>query len=490
MTQQVRTRFAPSPTGFVHVGSIRTALFAWLFARQNGGIFVLRIEDTDANREVAGAVAAIQEDLRWLNLAWDEGPIIGGKFGPYIQSERLEKYKAAAQELLAKGAAYKCYCSKERLEALRVQQVKNKLSPGYDRCCRNLTPEEQAQKEKEGITPIVRLKTALQGQTVIHDLIWGDVVFQNNLVEDLVLLKSDGYPTYHLANICDDHDMQITHVIRAEEWMSSTPCHIMLYNAMGYELPQFAHLPMLLGSDHAKLSKRHGSTSIRQFREQGYLPEAMINFLALLGWSLDDKTEIISREDLIKKFSLDRVSKTAAIFNYEKLQWMNGQYMRKLTPEDFMQRALPFLEKGLQAAEIKRPLDIDYVKMVLPLVQERVKLLAETANMAKYFFDEQLHYDRELLIGKDMTAESTAAALTIARERLEKQAAFDAVSLEAMMRPLCVELKLKAGQLFGALRTAVSGQTATPPLFQMMAVLGKERCLKRIDTALAKLAGN
>jgi glutamyl-tRNA synthetase len=490
MTQQVRTRFAPSPTGFVHVGSIRTALFAWLFARQNGGVFVLRIEDTDANREVEGAVAAIQEDLRWLNLAWDEGPDIGGKFGPYIQSERLEKYQAAAQELLAKGAAYKCYCSKERLEALRVHQVKNKLAPGYDRCCRNLTPAEQAQKEKEGITPVVRFKTPLQGQTVVHDIVLGDVVFKNSTVEDLVLMKSDGYPTYHLANICDDHDMQITHILRGEEWMSSTPCHVMLHNAMGYDVPQFAHLPMLLGSDHAKLGKRHGSTSIRQFREQGYLPEAMVNFLSLLGWSLDDKTEIISREDLIKHFSLERVSKTAAIFNYEKLQWMNGQYMRKLTPEDFMQRALPFLEKGLQAAEINHPLDIDYVKMVLPLVQERVKLLSEVAVASQYFFIDQLHYDRELLIGKDMTAESTAAALKIARERLEKQTAFDAASLEAMMRPLCVELQLKAGQLFGALRTAVSGQTATPPLFQMMAVLGKERCLKRIDTALAKLAGN
>jgi glutamyl-tRNA synthetase len=324
----------------------------------------------------------------------------------------------------------------------------------------------------------------------VHDVILGDVVFKNSTVEDLVLMKSDGYPTYHLANICDDHDMQITHVLRGEEWMSSTPCHIMLHNAMGYEVPKFAHLPMLLGSDHAKLGKRHGSTSIQQFREQGYLPEAMVNFLSLLGWSLDDKTEIISREDLIKHFSLERVSKTAAIFNYEKLQWMNGQYIRKLTPEDFMQRALPFLENGLQAEDIKRPLDIDYVKMLLPLVQERVKLLSETANMAKYFFIGQLHYDRELLIGKDMTPESTAAALKISRERLEKQVAFDAVSLEAMMRPLCVELKLKAGQLFGALRTAVSGQTATPPLFQMMAVLGKDSCLKRIDAALAKLVGN
>jgi glutamyl-tRNA synthetase len=487
MAQQVRTRFAPSPTGFLHVGSIRTALFAWLFARHNGGVFVLRIEDTDATRKVEGAVEAIQDDLRWLNLDWDEGPVVGGKFGPYIQSERLPKYKEAARQLLEKGAAYKCYCSQERLEKLHEFQAKNKIPPGYDRCCRNLTEDERAQKEKEGIIPVIRLKTALQGQTVIHDLIWGDVVFKNNLVEDLVLLKSDGYPTYHLANIVDDHDMLITHVIRAEEWMSSTPCHIMLYNAMGYEVPQFAHLPMLLGSDRSKLGKRHGSTSIRQFREQGYLPETMINFLALLGWSLDDKTEIISRDDLIKHFSLERVSKTAAIFNHEKLQWMNGQYMRKLTPDDFIKRAMPFLEKGLPV-EIKRPLSEDYAKKVLALGQDRARLLAEVADLTEFFFTEQLYYDSQLLLGKDMTAESTLNALKVTRERLEKQAAFDAVSLEAMMRPLCEELKLKAGQLFGAVRTAISGRTATPPLFQMMAVLGKERTLVRIDDAIKCLA--
>ena len=488
MTPQVRTRFAPSPTGFLHVGSIRTALFDWLFTRHNGGVFILRIEDTDATRKVEGAVEAIMDDLRWLNLDWDEGPEVGGNYGPYIQSERLGKYREAAQKLLAQGAAYKCYCSQERLEALRAHQIKNKLPPGYDRCCRNLTEVEQAQKEKEGITPVIRLKTLLQGQTVIHDIIWGDVAFKNSTIEDLVLLKSDGYPTYHLANIVDDHDMQITHVIRAEEWMSSTPCHIMLYNAMGYEVPQFGHLPMLLGSDRSKLGKRHGSTSIRQFREQGFLPETMINFLALLGWSLDDKTEIISREDLIKHFSLERVSKTAAIFNHEKLQWMNGQYMRKLAPDDFTKRALPFLEKGL-APEIKRPLSMDYVQAVLALIQDRARLLSEVTELTEYFFTEKLNYDSRLLLGKDMTPETTIQALKISRERLEKHADFNAVSLEAMLRPLAVELNLKTGQLFGALRTAVSGQTATPPLFQMMAVLGKERTLARIDDAMKRLAG-
>ena len=489
MTQQVRTRFAPSPTGFLHVGSIRTALFDWLFTRHNGGVFVLRIEDTDATRKVEGAVAAIQDDLRWLGLDWDEGPEVGGNYGPYIQSERLEKYEAAAQLLLDKGAAYKCYCSPERLEKLREFQIKNKLPPGYDRCCRNLTVAEQAQKEKEGITPVVRLKTLLQGQTVIHDIIWGDVVFKNSVVEDLVLLKSDGYPTYHLANIVDDHDMQITHVIRAEEWMSSTPCHIMLYNAMGYEIPQFAHLPMLLGSDRAKLGKRHGSTSIRQFREQGYLPEAMINFLALLGWSLDDKTEIISREDLIKHFSLERVSKTAAIFNHEKLQWMNGMYIRGLSVDDLTGRVFPFMEKDLPP-EVKRPIDINYVRQIVPLIRERISTLKDAATYADFFFLDELEYDSAMLIGKKMTAETALTALKAAEEKLSSLESFSQDLLEDILRRLADELGIKTGQLFNPLRVATTAREAAPPLFETMAVLGKERCLKRIKAALAKLVGN
>jgi glutamyl-tRNA synthetase len=471
------------------VGSIRTALFDWLFTRHNGGVFVLRIEDTDATRRVEGAVAAIQDDLRWLGLDWDEGPEVGGNYGPYIQSERLEKYKAAAQLLLDKGAAYKCYCSQERLEALRVQQTKNKLPPGYDRCCRNLSEAECTQKEEEGITPVVRLKTTLQGQTVIHDMIWGDVVFKNSTVEDLVLLKSDGYPTYHLANIVDDHEMQITHVIRAEEWMSSTPCHIMLYNALGYEVPQFAHLPMLLGSDRAKLGKRHGSTSIRQFREQGYLPETMINFLALLGWSLDDKTEIISREDLIKNFSLERVSKTAAIFNHEKFNWMNGVYIRGLSVDDLTGRVFPFMEKDLPP-EVKRPIDINYVRQIVPLIRERISTLKDAATYADFFFLDELEYDSAMLIGKKMTAETALTALKAAEEKLSSLEIFSQDLLEDILRHLADDLGIKTGQLLNPLRVATTAREAAPPLFETMAVLGKERCLKRIKAALAKLVGN
>lgn len=484
MTERVRTRFAPSPTGFPHVGGMRTALFAWLFARHNGGSFILRIEDTDMRRKVEGAIEAIIEGFRWLGLDIDEGPEVGGQYGPYIQSQRLDLYHKTAARLIADGYAYNCYCSPERLEAMRQIQTQRKQPPGYDRHCRDLNPKEKAQKEAEGVVPVVRFKMPLDGSTTFHDLIWGNVTFENRLLDDLILLKSDGYPTYHLANVVDDHEMKISHVIRAEEWLSSTPRHVLLYAALGYQPPDFAHVPDVLGSDRSKLSKRHSDVSVQEYRDNGYLPEAMVNFLALLGWSLDDKTDIISRDELIKNFSLERVSKTAGIFNLEKLKWMNGVYVRKLTPEDFVQRCLPFIKKAFS----NNVPSVDYIRKLLPLVQERTKLLTEVPELTHYFFSDKLNYDTNLLISKDMTPESTRQALAGAKERLENFSSFDAQTLESMLRPLAEELKLKTGQLFGALRTAVSGETATPPLFQMMAVLGRERCLSRIQEAIDKLA--
>ena len=488
MTKPVRVRFAPSPTGFPHVGNIRTALFNWLFARHCGGSFIVRIEDTDVARRVEGAEKAILDGLRWLGLDWDEGPEVGGKYGPYFQSQRLELYHQAAERLVEQEDAYYCYCSPERLEEMRAEQVRQKQPPGYDRHCRDLTPQERAQKEAEGIKPVVRFKTPLEGSTGFNDLIWGEVTFEHRTIDDFVLLKSDGFPTYHLANIIDDHRMEISHVLRAEEWLSSTPRHHLLYRALGLEPPQFAHLPMILGSDRAKLSKRHGAVSITEFYQRGYLPEAMVNFLALLGWSLDDKTEIMSREEIIANFSLERVSRTAAIFNHDKLDWMNGVYIRSLSPEDLVQRALPFLEKGLPA-EVKRPLDTDYVREMMPLIQERARTLAETPELAEFFFVDQLDYDTSLLIGKNMDRDATVRALGTAEQKLGQLAAFDAESLETVLRPLAEELGLKTGQLFGMLRTAVTGRTAAPPLFQTMAVLGREQCLKRIGAALDKLSG-
>jgi len=349
-----------------------------------------------------------------------------------------------------------------------------------------LSQEERNKKEKEGTTPVVRFKTPLEGQTGFHDIIWGDVVFENSTLDDLILLKSDGYPTYNFANVVDDHAMEITHVLRAEEFLSSTPRHVLLYDALGYEPPEFAHLPTLLGADRSKLGKRHGAVSINEFYDLGYLPEAMVNFLALLGWSLDDRTEIMSRQQLIENFSLERVSRTAAVFNHDKLDWMNGVYIRSLTAAQFFEAVQPYLMSNKLAGEALIS-DEKYVRDILPLVQERARTLVEVVELTRFFFVDELEYGTDLLITKDMTPHSTTHALKIAHQRLEQLPLFDADSLEALLRPLAVELGLKTGQLFGALRTAVTGRTAAPPLFQTMAVLGKERCLKRIEASLARL---
>ncbi len=484
MEKSVRVRYAPSPTGFPHVGNIRTALFNWLFARHQGGSFIVRIEDTDVNRKVEGAVEAILNGLRWLGIDWDEGPEVGGKYGPYFQSQRLESYREAAERLISQGDAYYCYCSTQRLEEMRAEQSRRKQPPGYDRLCRNLSREERTGKEAGGITPVVRFKSPLDGRTGFNDLIWGEVVFENSTIDDFVLLKSDGYPTYHLANIIDDHFMEISHVLRAEEWLSSTPRHVLLYRAMGYEPPQFAHLPMILGPDRSKLSKRHGAVSITEYYEQGYLPAAMMNFLALLGWSLDDKAELFSRQELIKNFSLERVSRTAAIFNLEKLNWMNGVYIRNLTADEFFHAVEPYL-MNTPAGEALIA-DEKYVREILPLVQERTRTLTEVAELTQFFFVDELDYEADLLIGKNMSRESAIRALEAAEQRLRPVEVFDEESLEAVLRPLAAELELKTGQLFGALRVAVTGRTAAPPLFQTMAVLGRERCMKRIKAALTR----
>ncbi len=482
MKSNVRVRFAPSPTGYPHLGNIRTALFNWLFARHNNGTFIIRIEDTDVARKVDGATESILESLRWLGLNWDEGPEVGGDFGPYFQSQRLEIYHKVAQQLVDEGYAYKCYCSTERLQKMREEQTKNSAPTGYDRRCRNLSNEERTRLEQQGITPVVRFKFPLEGETRFNDLIRGEVVFQNSLMDDFVLLKSDGYPTYHLANIIDDHLMQISHVLRADEWLSSTPRHIQLYQAMGYEPPIFAHLPIILGPDRAKLSKRHGATSVLEYRDLGYLPEALVNFLSLLGWSLDDKTEIIPIADIIAHFSLERVRKTGAIFSRDKLDWMNGIYMRALTPEQFTAKALPFIEKGLPA-EIKRPISRDYLLNIAPLIQDRVKLLKDTTELVEFFFNDNLTYDHNMLLGKNMTWSDVVRAIERTLAVLHDITEWEEKILEQLIRPMTEELNLKASQYFGILRVATTGRAAAPPLFQTMAVLGKERCLNRIEKA-------
>ena len=332
------------------MGNIRSALFAWLFARSTGGVFAVRIEDTDQERRIPGSEERILDSLRWLGIEWDEGPDIGGPYGPYVQSQRLEGYGIAAEKLVELDAAYYCYCTSERLDAIREAQQKRNVPTGYDRRCRNLSPEEREQEEAENAAHrVVRFKTPLSGRTTFTDVIRGDVSWENRLIDDFVILKSDGFPTYHLANVVDDVAMEITHVIRGDEWMSSAPRHAMIYEAFGYTPPAFAHLPLILGSDRTKLSKRHGSVSLLDYRDEGFLPEAMLNFLALLGWSLDDKTTQMTREELVAGFSLDRVSASPAMFDREKLEWLNGVYIREMAPEAFVEAARPYMDNGSAA---------------------------------------------------------------------------------------------------------------------------------------------
>ncbi|MBI4285749.1 MAG: glutamate--tRNA ligase [Chloroflexi bacterium] len=487
MNQTIRVRYAPSPTGLPHVGNIRTALFNWLFARHNKGKFILRIEDTDVARTQPGALESIMDSLRWLGLDWDEGPEAGGPYSPYFQSQRLGIYRSIAEKLIAAGQAYHCFCSPERLQAMREEQTKRKEPPRYDRHCRDLPAAEVARLRGEGVVPVVRFNIPLEGRTVFKDLLRGEVSFENSTLDDLVLLKSDGYPTYHLANVTDDHLMEISHVLRADEWLSSTPRHVLLYDALGFQPPVFAHLPIILGPDRAKLSKRHGATAVTEFKEQGYLPEAMVNFLSLLGWSLDEKTELMSREELVANFSLERVSRTAAIFNLEKLNWMNGVYMRKLRPQDLCEKVMPFIESGL-GPEPKCPVSDEYVSQITPLVQDRARTLREFAEFSDFFFYEDLKYEAGMLLKGVKSRDTALHALQTARQAIAELPRFDATSLECLFRPLAAELGLKPGEFFGLTRGAVTGKTATPPLFETMAVLGRERCLKRIDVAVKNLS--
>lgn len=476
----LRVRFAPSPTGYPHLGNIRTALFTWLFARHHGGTFILRIEDTDVARKVEGSKEAIFDNLKWLGLDWDEGP--------YFQSHRLDRYHELSEELIRNGHAYKCFCSPQRLEQMRQEQIKNKKPPKYDGHCRDLSKGEVERLESNGLKPVVRLKVPTSGETSFTDIIHGTISFKNEVLDDLVLLKSDGYPTYHLANVIDDHDMSITHVLRADEWISSTPRHILLYRAFGWENPEFAHLPMLLGPDKSKLSKRHGATTLNEYRDQGYLPETMINYLSLLGWSLDDKTEIFSKEELIYNFTLDRVSKTPAVFNKKKLEWMNGFYIRKLSIDRFSELAIPILEKELPA-DVARPIDRTYAYKVLQLLQERTKTLCEITQLAEFFFVSTINYDSALLLRDKVDNETAIRSLQITIPKLvaTNKETWNAASLDGTLRSMPDKLNLSNRQYFGLLRSTTTGKTATPPLFETMEVLGKETCISRIKLAIAKL---
>jgi glutamyl-tRNA synthetase len=489
-TTPPRTRYAPSPTGIPHVGNIRTAIFSWLLARHGGGQFVLRIEDTDRSRLQPGAFEGILESLRWLGMDWDEGPEVGGPYGPYVQSQRLARYRAAADRLLAQGDAYECWCSSERLDAVRAEQQRRKQPPGYDRRCRDEAGRATARREAEaeGRSAVVRFKTPLAGSVTLDDAIHGPMTWDVATLDDFVILKSDGYPTYHLAYIVDDQDMRITHVLRGDEWIPSAPRHLLLYRALGIEPPVIAHTPRILGPDGAKLSKRHGATSVFEYREQGYLPDALFNFLALIGWSYDDKTEVMTREELIERFTLDRVVKNPAMFNAEKLLWMNGVYIREMPEERLVPLLADWLDRGLPA-EVARPIDRGLVARIAPLVRERIKLLSEVVAYADFFFVDELRYTHDDLLGKAYAsrADDARAALERAQVALEAVSAWSHEAIEAALRGLAQEMGVKAGDLFALVRVAVTGRRVTPPLFESMEILGRERCLARIAGAIALL---
>ncbi|MDA0770029.1 MAG: glutamate--tRNA ligase [SAR202 cluster bacterium Casp-Chloro-G4] len=486
MTGRVRVRYAPSPTGEPHVGNIRTAIFDWLFAKHHDGDFIIRIEDTDQNRKVEGAVEVQLNALRWLGLDWDEGPNKGGDYGPYVQSERLGTYQRVIGELIESGNAYRCYCSSERLTKVREEQAKRKGTLGYDRHCRDLTDSERKELHNSGVTPVVRFKMPLEGSTTLSDLVRGDVTFENQLVDDFVMLKSDGYPTYHLAHVVDDHLMEISHVFRGEDWLSSAPRHLQLYKALGWEPPEFAHLPNILAADRSKLSKRHGATSILHYEEAGYLPQAMLNFLTLLGWSLDDKTELFTQDELANHFSIERVSRSGAIFNTEKLDWMNGHYIREMSHEELADALIEFW-KRYPAPEIPSIPSRDFALQIAPLVQERLKTLGDAAPLISFFFQDELSYDSEELVQKGMDANGTRVGLQAAHGGLADLEPFNAQSMEDLLRPLSKDLNVKVGQLFGSLRVATTGLRVAPPLFETMEILGKERTLDSIQKAIDSL---
>ena len=476
---KVRVRYAPSPTGDPHVGNLRTALFNWLLARRHGGAFVLRVEDTDQDRQQEGSLDKILESLRWLGLDWDEGPEVGGSYGPYFQSERLELYQAESERLMENGAAYRCYCSVEELARRRKEQQQAGLRGGYNGACRELTDAQRKSYESEETAWVVRFVMPRNGETHVDDLVRGQVSWSNDTQEDFVIIKSDGFPTYHLASVVDDHAMDITHVMRAEEWLPSVPRHVRLYESLGYDPPLFAHLPMIHGPDHSKLSKRHGAASLLEYRDMGYLPHAMINFMALLGWALDDKTDLMSMQTLTENFSVDRINKSAAIFDMERLQWMNGHYIREMDVSDLTDQMVPFVEKELGWV------DRGLLSKVAPLVQERMKQLDEAPYRVAYFFRDVEYEEGEF--ERSLGFEGVEHALESASKLLGSMDSYTAAALETELRALGEELGLSGRRFFGALRAALTGRKATPPLFDTMEVLGRDTCVRRIDSALELL---
>ncbi len=485
----VRVRFAPSPTGDLHIGGIRTAQFNWMFARRYGGRFILRFEDTDQKRTQEQSISGILEGLRWAGLNWDEGPDIGGPYSPYVQSERLDLYKKWADWLVEQGKAYRAYETPEELKAIDEARKQRGLQGGYDRSGRNLTPDDWARFDAEGRKYVIRFRVPLEGSTTFTDLVRGPITVQNDTIQDMVLFKSDGFPLYHLAHIIDDHFMEISHVIRAEEWIPSTPLHKMIYDAFGWEMPAIAHVPVILHPQGGKISKRkHPEAAISYFINGGYLSEAVTNFLCNVGWNYGavdeqgNEVQIFTKEQAAEIFDITKVTASGTKFDVVKLQWLNGEHIRLMDAVELAKRVQPYLEK----ADLE--VNVDTLIRIIPLIRERLKLLSDVVEWAGFFFrDDVVPTSVEELIPKKMTAEQTAQVLQRAYDILAGLPDFTAHTQEEALRPLADTLGLKPGQLFGAIRAAVTGQTVSPPLFESMEILGRDTALKRIQHAIDML---
>jgi glutamyl-tRNA synthetase len=491
----IRVRIAPSPTGPLHLGTARTALFNFLFARHTGGTFILRLEDTDQARSTEAFELDIIDGLHWLGMAWDEGPGVGdeperGSYGPYRQMQRMPRYTLAADKLLAEDKAYYCYCSPAELEAERNRQEAARQPSRYNGRCAHLTAAERAALEAEGRKPVVRFRIPTDRVIAFDDIVRGHVEIDTNaLGGDLVILRADGTPLYHFTVAVDDAAMAISHVIRGEDHLSNTPKHILLFEAMGVPAPIFAHLPLILNPDRTKMSKRKTQTAVSDYRAQGFIPEGFVNYLALLGWSTGTEEEVLSMGELIEKFELAAVHSSGAVFDRNRLEWLNGQWIRRLTGPDLIGRLAPFMEAELAAGRIDWMPSDDEMAALLPVVQERLPALAAVGELIGFLFRRDLELDPAILVPKRWDAATAAAALGAARAVIAEvgRTTWDAEALETPLRQLVEDRGWKAGDLFMAIRVAVTGRTATPPLFDTMVALGYERTLVRLDRAIAQL---
>lgn len=481
----IRVRYAPSPTGYQHIGGVRTALFNFLFAQSQGGTFILRVEDTDRERSTDQALQDIYDTFSWLGFRWDEGPDLGGPFAPYMQSERKVLYQKHADELVAAGHAYRCFCSPERLKELREQQKNTGQAQGYDRRCRDLEAAEREKLEHEDAPYVIRLKISLAGSTGFTDRLLGDITRLNRDINpDPVLLKSDGFPTYHLANVVDDHFMEITHVLRAQEWIPTVPIHIILYEAFGWSPPEYYHLPLILGSDGQKLSKRHGSTRVIDFRRGGYLPEALINYISQLGWSYDESREFFTLEELQSLFTLDKLNKAPAVFDYKKLDWFNGVYIRKMSDESLAELIIPYLLEDKLFEDPPEESDKALLKRAIPLVKERLRVLSEAPDLLRYLFREVESYDRDSLIPKRLDPGKTREVLKSIEGLLNDFESHSDEVNEQRFRELAGDMGIKLGDLLMPLRVALTGSRVSLPLFESISLLGVEKTKQRVGQAL------